>query len=185
MAMRIRVVSGCFASGVAAMMLTGAAAQATTLTGTHASASVSAVGYGGTGGQSATTDGNPTQSSDATDSPSPAPSTPAPSTPAPATSSTLQPEVFASATTSPTASHTPSATTSPSTSPTASATPSPTASDTASTAPSGGANTGGGGSANGGSDLPLAAGGAATALVSAAVGLFAFRRWHSTRLPAG
>jgi hypothetical protein len=46
-------------------------------------------------------------------------------------------------------------------------------------APTGGANTGGGGSIGGGGG-PLVAGGAAVALLSAGLGLFAFRRWRKT-----
>ena len=45
--------------------------------------------------------------------------------------------------------------------------------------PAGGANTGGGGSIGGGGG-PLVAGGAAVALLSAGLGLFAFRRWRKT-----
>ena len=48
-------------------------------------------------------------------------------------------------------------------------------------APSGGANTGGGGSIGGGGpDVPLVAGGAALALGSAGLGLFAYRRYRKT-----
>jgi len=45
--------------------------------------------------------------------------------------------------------------------------------------PSGGANTGGG--LAGGSDIPLAAGGGAVALMAGPLGLVAFRRWRQTR----
>jgi hypothetical protein len=64
--------------------------------------------------------------------------------------------------------------------------PTPQGSASASAAPSGGANTGGGGSIGGGGNLPLAAGGAAVALGSAGLGLFAYRRWRkaSTHLGA-
>ena len=45
--------------------------------------------------------------------------------------------------------------------------------------PTGGANTGGGGSIGGGGpNMPLVAGGAALALGSAGLGLFAYRRWR-------
>jgi len=48
-------------------------------------------------------------------------------------------------------------------------------------APTGGANTGGGGSIGGGGpDMPLVAGGAALALGSAGLGLFAYRRYRKT-----
>ncbi|HEX3192691.1 MAG TPA: hypothetical protein VHS30_23205 [Streptosporangiaceae bacterium] len=48
-------------------------------------------------------------------------------------------------------------------------------------APAGGANTGGGGSIGGGGpDMPLVAGGAALALGSAGLGLFAYRRYRKT-----
>jgi hypothetical protein len=51
--------------------------------------------------------------------------------------------------------------------------------------PAGGADTGGGGSITaGGSNVPLAAGGAATGLAAGVLGLFAFRRWRRTHLPA-
>jgi len=56
---------------------------------------------------------------------------------------------------------------------------------TTSAAPAGGADTGGGGSitADGG-NVPLAAGGGATGLAAGIFGLFAFRRWRRTHLPA-
>jgi len=48
-------------------------------------------------------------------------------------------------------------------------------------APAGGANTGGGGSIGGGGpNMPLVAGGAALALGSAGLGLFAYRRYRKT-----
>jgi hypothetical protein len=48
-------------------------------------------------------------------------------------------------------------------------------------APAGGANTGGGGSIGGGGpNVPLVAGGAALALGSAGLGLFAYRRYRKT-----
>jgi hypothetical protein len=48
-------------------------------------------------------------------------------------------------------------------------------------APAGGANTGGGGSIGaGGPNVPLVAGGAALALGSAGLGLFAYRRYSKT-----
>ena len=47
MAMRIRVLAGCFAMGVTALLLTGTAAQATPQSGAHV-------------GASAVADGNPT-----------------------------------------------------------------------------------------------------------------------------
>ena len=47
-------------------------------------------------------------------------------------------------------------------------------------APAGGANTGGGGSIGGGPNVPLVAGGAALALGSAGLGLFAYRRYRKT-----
>jgi hypothetical protein len=51
----------------------------------------------------------------------------------------------------------------------------------ASSAPTGGANTGGGGSIGGGGpNVPLVAGGAALALGSAGLGLFAYRRYRKT-----
>ena len=47
--------------------------------------------------------------------------------------------------------------------------------------PTGGANTGGGGSiGSGGPDVPMVAGGAALALGSAGLGLFAYRRYRKT-----
>ena len=50
-----------------------------------------------------------------------------------------------------------------------------------SAAPTGGANTGGGGSIGGsGANMPLVAGGAALALGSAGLGLFAYRRYRKT-----
>jgi hypothetical protein len=50
--------------------------------------------------------------------------------------------------------------------------------------PVGGANTGGGGSLSGGPNLPLAVGGSAITLVSAGIGLFAFRARRRTRQAA-
>ena len=44
MAMRIRVLAGCFAMGVTALLLTGTAAQATPLSGARVSASAAAGG---------------------------------------------------------------------------------------------------------------------------------------------
>ena len=61
--------------------------------------------------------------------------------------------------------------------------PSPlgSSSASASAAPYGGANTGGGGSIGGGGpNVPLVAGGAALALGSAGLGLFAYRRYRKT-----
>ena len=68
--------------------------------------------------------------------------------------------------------------TSPTTAP---PTPLATESASATAAPSGGANTGGGGSIGaGGPNVPLVAGGAALALGSAGLGLFAYRRYRKT-----
>ena len=64
---------------------------------------------------------------------------------------------------------------------TAPPTPLTTVSASATAAPSGGANTGGGGSIGaGGPNVPLVAGGAALALGSAGLGLFAYRRYRKT-----
>ena len=64
---------------------------------------------------------------------------------------------------------------------TAPPTPLTTVSASATSAPSGGANTGGGGSIGGGGpNVPLVAGGAALALGSAGLGLFAYRRYRKT-----
>ncbi len=143
MALRIRLLAGCFAFSVTGLLLTGAAAQAAPQSGAHVSAvsqSDHAVGIAADGAQLWTPTPTPTMVS-----------TPSPS---------------------------PSVTATVSASPTVSASATPTA------APTGGAGTGGGGSTRGGSNLPLAAGGAAVALVSAGLGLLAFRRWRRTRLPA-
>jgi hypothetical protein len=67
-------------------------------------------------------------------------------------------------------------TTSPATTP-----PTPLATATPTAVPTGGANTGGGGSIGGGGpDTPLVAGGAALALGSAGLGLFAYRRYRKS-----
>jgi len=67
-------------------------------------------------------------------------------------------------------------TTSPATTP-----PTPLATATTTAVPTGGANTGGGGSIGGGGPgTPLVAGGAALALGSAGLGLFAYRRYRKS-----
>ena len=78
MAMRIRVLAGCFAMGVTALLVTGTAAQATPQSGAHLSAHVSAVspdtGAGGGWTQSATPTPTPTCTCHYTPPPTPTPS---------------------------------------------------------------------------------------------------------------
>jgi hypothetical protein len=161
MGMRIRVLAGCFAMGVTALLLTGTAARAAPESGAHVSAIGSAVSLsdyaaGGAG--------------DGTRTPTPTPTwTPTPTgkchKPRPTPTRKCQKP-------RPTPTQTPAVA--------VVATPSPVPSVTSSAAPSGGANTGGGGSIGGGGGGPLVAGGTALALASAGLGLFAFRRWRKT-----
>jgi hypothetical protein len=78
----------------------------------------------------------------------------------------------------------PTCTQTPTPAPTPTTPPAPQVTTSATAAPSGGANTGGGGSIGGGGNGPLAAGGAAVALVAGGLGLLAFRRWRRARTVA-
>jgi hypothetical protein len=156
MALGIRVVAGCFAMGVTALLLTSTAAQAAPQSGAHLSASVAAARQNTPAGGGPRT---PTRKRHCHHTPPP---TPAPT-------STCKP--------------TKPATPAPSTSTPAPA-PQVTVSSSATTAPTGGAGTGGGGSLGGGGNGPLAAGGAAVALVAGGLGLLALRRWRRTRTVA-
>ena len=149
---RIRILACGFALGVGMLLLGATAAHATPQSGAHVS--------GQPGGS---------------DSPSWSPSggcrhhhycqTPAP---------TRTPKPKPTCTSTPTSPATTPSTTSPATTP-----PTPLATATATAIPTGGANTGGGGSIGGGGpNTPLVAGGAALALGSAGLGLFAYRRYR-------
>lgn len=176
--MRIRVLSGCLAFGVVAIISTGAAAQAATLSG----------GGGNNGGDWGYGNGNSYQNCPPGEQysyqkkcckPTPPPPcqchTPSPTppgwqwvvppTPAPSTVYSTTPVTTVTVTASAPASASPTAV-------------APVV-ESSSPVPSGPANTGGG--MPGGSDIPLAAGGGAVALVAAPLGLVAFRRWRQTR----
>jgi hypothetical protein len=148
---RIRILACGFALGVGMLLLGATAAHATPQSGAHVS-------------------GQPGGSDSASWSPSGGChhhycQTPTP-TPKPKPTCTSKPKP-----TSPASTPTP---TSPASTP-----PAPLTTATPTAVPTGGANTGGGGSIGGGGpDMPLVTGGAALALGSVGLGLFAYRRYR-------
>lgn len=182
--MRIRVLSGCLAISTVAIIGTGAAAQAATLSSSGET--------GGGNGYQTCPPGEQYSSQKKCCKPTPTPSPPCqcqtssppgwqwvvPPTPTP--EYTTPTPVYTTPTpvyTTPTPVHT----TPTPVYTTASASPTQVVPVVVSSSPvpSGPANTGGG--MAGGSDIPLAAGGGAVALIAAPLGLVAFRRWRQTR----
>jgi len=187
MGMRIRVLSGCLALGATAVILTGTAAHAAPVAGTHAT--VTAVSTGGPGGNCHAMDAqaswngvcrpNPCQTGvydesngnngnnwySETPTPTPTCTTQEPSSPPPPP---------------PTITATPTQTVTPPVPQVTSPAPAPASSSP----PPGAPQTGGGGGIGGSGNVALAVGGAVTAVAAGLLGLFAFRRWRRTRLPA-
>jgi hypothetical protein len=163
--MRIHVLAGCLAIGATAVILTGTAAHATSLSGVHPDVAVTASSNPPTTGPPSTgCPGNGNYGYGNCQSETPTPqctcqkTTPPPSYSPPPT-----------VTATPTQTVTPEVTTT---------TPVPPSSSAPPSAP----QTGGGGSIGGGNG-PLAAGGVATALAAGLIGTLAYRRWRRTRFP--
>lgn len=181
--MRIRVLSGCLAISGAAIIGSGAAAQAATL-------SPSGGGGSGNGGWNSCPPGEQYSSQGKCCKPTPTPTPTQPwytqsPTPWPSPTQTAPGWQWVAPSPAPSASTTAPVTVvtvTPSASPSASATAVVPVVVSSSPVPSGPANTGGG--MAGGSDVPLAAGGGAIALVAAPLGLVALRRWRRTRAGA-
>src|SRR5581483_8382711 len=158
--MRIRVLSGCLAISTVAIIGTGAAAQAA-----QAATLSSSGGTGGGNNYQTCPPGEQYSSQKKCCKPTPTP-------PPPCQCQTSPPGWQWVVPPTPTPVYT-------------TASPSPTQTqvvpvvESSSPVPSGPANTGGG--MAGGSNIPLAAGGGAVALIAAPLGLVAFRRWRQTR----
>ena len=187
MGMRIRVLSGCLAIGATAVILTGTAAHATPLGGSHsnvvttASTEPACPGQGDnqdtwnqsckpspcqTGVDDNNYNGNNGDYGNGYQSCKP---TPKPTCTCEQTTPPTPPTIVTPSTTLSTA-PVPQVTSTKPVTPTSSA-------------PSVAPVTGGGGSIGGG-DGPLAAGGVAIALAAGLIGTFAYRRWRRTRSPA-
>jgi hypothetical protein len=174
--MRIRVLSSCLAFSAMAIISTGAAAQAATLSGSGGN-NGGDWGYGN--GYQTCPPGEQYSYQKECCKPTPPPPcqchTPSPTPPGWQYVVPPSPVPSTVYTTAPVTTVTVTATASPP----ASATAVAPVVESSSPVPSGPANTGGG--MPGGSDIPLAAGGGAVALIAAPLGLIAFRRWRQTR----
>ncbi len=206
MATRIRILAGCFALAVMALLLAGTTAHATPRSGTYLAASVSAGSPDWHGHGAPLPTATPTcQCYTPTSAPTPTcqcyspPPAPTPTcqcyTPPPAPTPTCTchkpippppPTCACTPTPTPTSPVTPRpappvpTTAAPKLPPAPLVTASTSAPAAPTGVPSGGANTGGGGSIGSGTDVPMVAGGSAVALASAGLGLFAYRRWRGT-----